>query len=44
MASISNNEYNDKLHYIANEYNNIYHKIIKIDPVDGKSSTYITLM
>ena len=44
MTLISNNEYIDKLDYIVNEYDNTYHKIIKINPVDEKSSTYITLM
>ena len=35
------NVYIDKLANIANEYNNIYHSIIKMKPVDVKFSTYI---
>ena len=31
----------DKLADILNEYNNTYHKAIKMKPVDVKSSTYI---
>ena len=31
----------DKLDDIVNKYNNIYHRTIKIKPVDVKPSTYI---
>ena len=33
--------YIDKLDDIANEYNNIYHRIIKIKPVDVKHNAYV---
>ena len=33
--------YIDKLDDLVNKYNNIYHKSIKIKPVDVKPSTYI---
>ena len=41
MTSISKNVYIDKLYYIVNEYNNTYHRKIKIKPVDVKDDTYI---
>ena len=41
MISISKNVYTDKLIDIVNEYNNTYHRTIKIKPVDVNSSTYI---
>ena len=41
MTSISKNVYIDKLYYIVNEYNNTYHRKIKIRPVDVKDDTYI---
>ena len=34
MTSISNNVYIDKLDDIVNEYNNTYHRTIKIKPAD----------
>ena len=34
----------DKLNNIVNEYNNTYHTIIKMKPVDVKDYTYITLV
>ena len=40
MTSISKNVYIDKLD-IVNEYNNTYHKIIKMKPIDVKDNTYI---
>ena len=40
MTSILKNVYIDKLHDIVDEYNNTYHKTIKIKPVDVKSSNY----
>ena len=36
MTSISKNVYIDKLNDIVNEYNNTYHRIIKMKPVDVK--------
>ena len=44
MASISKNVYINKLDDIFNEYNNIYHKTIKMKPVDVKDNTYIDSM
>ena len=41
MTSISKNVYIDKLSYIVNEYNNAYHRTIKMKPVDVKYHTYI---
>ena len=41
MTSISKNVYNDKLDDIVDEYNNIYHRTVKIKPVDVKSGNYI---
>ena len=40
-TSISKNVYIDKLDNIVNEYNNIYHRTIKMKPVDVKDNTYI---
>ena len=41
MTSISKNVYIDKLDDIVNEYNNTYHRTIKMKPVDIKDNTYI---
>ena len=41
MTSISKNVYIGKLDDIVNNYNNAYHKTIKVKPVDVKSSTFI---
>ena len=41
MTSISKNTYIDKLDDIVNEYNNTYHRTIKVKPVDVKDNTYI---
>ena len=41
MTSVSNNEYIDKLDNIVSEYNNTYHRTIKMKPVDVKDNTYI---
>ena len=41
MTSISKNVYINKLHDIVNEYNNTYHRKIKMKPVDVKNNTYI---
>ena len=41
MTSTSKSMYIDKLDDIVNEYNNTYHRTIKMKPVDVTSSTYI---
>ena len=41
MTSISKNVYIDKLDYIVDEYNNTYHRTIKMKPVDVKDNTNI---
>ena len=41
MTSISKNVYIDQLNDIVNEYNNTYHRTIKMKPVDAKDNTYI---
>ena len=41
MTSASKNVYIDKLDDIVNEYNNTYHRTIKMKPVDVKDNTYI---
>ena len=41
MSSFSKYVYIDKLDEIVNKYNNTYHRIIKMKPVDVKPSTYI---
>ena len=41
MTSISKNMYIDKLDNIINKYDNIYHRTIKMRPVDVKSNTFI---
>ena len=40
MSSISKNVYIYKL-YIVKEYNNTYHRTIKMKPIDIKDNTYI---
>ena len=40
MTSISKNVYIDKLDNMINEYNNTYHRTIKMKPVDVKDDTY----
>ena len=44
MTSISKNVYIGKLEDIVNEYNNTYHRTIKMKPVDVKDNTYIDSM
>ena len=44
MASISKSVYIDKSDDIVNEYNNTYHRAIKVKPVDVKDNTYIDSM
>ena len=41
MTSISKNVYIDKLDDTVNEYNNTYHRTIKMKPADVKDNTYI---
>ena len=41
MTSVSKNVYVDKLDNIVNEYNNTYHRTIKMKSVDVKDNTYI---
>ena len=41
MTPISKYLYIDKLDDIVNEYNNTYHRTIKMKPVDAKDNTYI---
>ena len=41
MTSVSKNVYIDKLDDIVDEYNNAYHKTIKMKPADVKDNTYI---
>ena len=41
MTSVSKNMYIDKLDDIVGEYNNTYHRTIKMKPVDVKDNTYI---
>ena len=40
-TSISKNMYIDKLYDRVNEYNNTYHRTIRMKPVDVKDNTYI---
>ena len=40
MASISKSLYIDKLDDIVDEYNNKYHRTIKMKPIDVKDNTY----
>ena len=41
MTTISKNVYIDKLDDIVDEYNNTYHKTIKMKPIGVKDNTYI---
>ena len=41
MSSISKNIYIDKLDDIVDKYNNKFHAVIKLNPVDVKPSIYI---
>ena len=41
MTLVSKNVYIDKLDVIVGEYNNTYHRTIKMKPVDVKDNTYI---
>ena len=44
MTSISKNVYIDKLDDIVNEYNNTYHRTIKMKPIDLKDNIYILIL
>ena len=44
MTTVSENVYIDKLDDIVNEYNNAYHRTIKMKPIDVKDNTYMTLL
>ena len=44
ITSISKNVYIDKLNDIVKEYNNTYHRTIKMKPVDVKDNIYIDSM
>ena len=41
MTSISKNVHIDKLDDTVDEYNNTYHRTIKMKPIDVKDNTYI---
>ena len=41
MTSVSKNVYINKLDDIVGEYNNKYHRTLKMKPVDAKDNTYI---
>ena len=43
MTSISKNVYIDKLDDIVDEYNNTYHRTIKMKPIDVKDDPYINI-
>ena len=43
MTSILQNVYFDKLDDIVNEYNNTYHRTIKMKPIYVKDNTYINI-
>ena len=43
MTSISKNLYTDKLIDTVIEYNNTYHRTIKMKPIDVKDNTYINI-
>ena len=41
MTSIRKNVYIDKLDDMVNQYNNTYHRTIKMKPINVKGNTYI---
>ena len=43
MTSMSKNVYIDKIDDIVNEYNNTYHRAIKMKPIDVKNNAYINI-
>ena len=44
MTAISKNVYFNVLNDIVDEYNNAYHKIIKVKPIDVKSDSLLNIM
>ena len=44
MTSVSKNVYVDKLDYIVDEYNNTYHRTMKMKPVDVKHNIYLLIL
>ena len=44
MTSMSKNVYIDTLDDIVGEYNNTYHRTIKMKPIDAKDNTYVDSM
>ena len=44
MTSISKNVYINKLDDVVNEYNNTYHRTIRMKPIDAKGNTFIDSM
>ena len=43
MTSIRKNVYIDKLDDMVNQYNNTYHRTIKMKPINVKGNTYINI-
>ena len=41
MTTISKNVYFDVLNDIVDEYNNTYHKTIRMNPIDVKSDSFV---
>ena len=41
MTSVSKNAYIDKLDDMVSEYNNTYHRTVKMKPIDVKDNTYV---
>ena len=44
LTSVSKNVYIDKLDDIVDEYNNTYHRTIKIKPIDAKGNNILILV
>ena len=44
MTSMSQSVYSDKLDDLVDEYNNTYHRTIKMKPVDVKGNIYILIL
>ena len=43
MTSVSKNVHIEKLDDIVDEYDNTYHRTIKMKPIDVKDNTYINI-
>ena len=41
MTAVSKNVYIDQLDDVVNQYNNTYHRVIKMNPTEVKDNTYI---